>query len=238
MRPDIVVGVHAVVVVGSAVWGAVAGFALAAAAYRLSAEPGRPWRPGSRAGWRGWIGRGPHGRWAAQAALTAGACAASAQEAGGTPELTVWLLLVPLGVLLARIDLAVHRLPDVLTLPAAGGTAAALGAAALLPGHAGSWPRALLGGVVLGAAYLVLVLINPGGMGLGDAKLAPTLGMALGWYGWPTLFAGTCLAFALGAAAAVTLLLTRRADRRTAIPFGPFMLLGALGGVLLGAAAA
>jgi leader peptidase (prepilin peptidase)/N-methyltransferase len=157
---------------------------------------------------------------------------------GPRPELVAWLLLVPPAMLLARIDLAVRRLPDVLTLPLSAGTAAALGVIALLPGHEGSWPRALLGAVVLGTAYLVLLLINPSGLGFGDVKLAPTLGLALGWYSWPVLFAGTFGGFLLGAVAGLILLATGRANRRTPIPFGPFMLLGALGGVLLGAAGA
>lgn len=59
--------------------------------------------------------------------------------------------------------------------------------------------------------------------------------MALGWYGWWAVFVGTFAGFALGAAVALGLMALRRIDRRTAVPFGPFMLLGALGGVLLAA---
>lgn len=195
----------------------------------------------ARAPWRDWIGEHPEsGAPAATggpdwwpAAVGVPACAALAELTGPHPELAVWLLLVPVGLLLARIDLAVRRLPDVLTLPAAAATALLLGGAALLPGHAGSWPRALLGGAVLGAVYFVMMLISPAGMGFGDVKLAPALGLALGWYGWPAVFTGTLLAFVLGALTAGVLLAARRATRRTALPFGPFMLAGALGGLLL-----
>jgi leader peptidase (prepilin peptidase)/N-methyltransferase len=165
--------------------------------------------------------------------LCAGACTALAALVGAHPELGVWLLLVPAGVLMGCVDLTVFRLPDVLTLPAAAGTAALLGVAALLPPHEGSWPRALLGGAVLLAVYFVLFLINPSGMGFGDVKLAPALGMALAWYGWDVLFVGTFAGFLLGAVAGLVLLVTGRADRKTPIPFGPFMLIGALGGVLV-----
>jgi leader peptidase (prepilin peptidase)/N-methyltransferase len=82
----------------------------------------------------------------------------------------------------------------------------------------------------------VLHLVNPGGMGFGDVKLAPTLGLALGWYGWSAVVAGTLVGFGLGAGVGLVLLAMRRVDRRTPIPFGPFMLLGALAGVLLGTA--
>jgi leader peptidase (prepilin peptidase)/N-methyltransferase len=63
-------------------------------------------------------------------------------------------------------------------------------------------------------------------MGFGDVKLAPTLGLALGWYGWPVLVRGTLVSFACGALFGLALLLSGRATRKTPIPFGPFMLLG------------
>ncbi len=227
---------HPIVLALSTAWGLAAGAAVA------------------RAPWQAWIGPSPEdavddpaaGRVAGGAPaagpgrsrwwlppLGAAVCAALARLTGDHPELAVWLLLVPVGLLLARIDLAVRRLPDVLTVPAAAGAAVLLGAAALSPAHQGSWPRALLGAVALLAAYFVLMLVNPAGMGFGDVKLAPTLGLVLGWYGWRFVFYGTFLAFALGALVSVALLATRRATRKTALPFGPFMLLGALGGLLL-----
>ncbi|MEE4543536.1 A24 family peptidase [Streptomyces sp. V4-01] len=163
------------------------------------------------------------------------ACAALAHAVGARPELGVWLLLAPAGLLLARVDLLVFRLPDVLTLPAAAGAALLLGLAALLPRHDGSWTRALIAAAALGVLYLVLFLVNPVGMGFGDVKLAPTLGLALGWYGWQAVFLGTFAGFLLGALTGLVLLLTRRANRKSPIPFGPFMLLGAFGAVLLAA---
>lgn len=73
---------------------------------------------------------------------------------------------------MARVDLAVFRLPDVLTLPAGAAVVVLLGACALLPRAAGSWPRALLGGAALFGFYFLLHFINPAGMGFGDVKLA------------------------------------------------------------------
>ncbi|MBM7437349.1 A24 family peptidase [Streptomyces sp. HB132] len=162
------------------------------------------------------------------------ACAALAAATGARPEAAVWLLLAPVAVLLAVIDRRVHRLPDMLTLPLAGAAAALLGAAALLPEHGGSWTSALLGGVALGGFYLLLFRINPDGMGFGDVKLALALGVALGWYGWAVLFAGGFAGFLFGALYGAGLMLMRRAGRRTGIPFGPFMIAGALVGLLFG----
>ena len=210
----------------AALWGAAAGALLPRPAYRLSVEPDEPWRAA-----RGWAGPGAGS--VRLGVVTALACAALAAATGTRPELGAWLLLVPLCVLLATVDFAVHRLPDVLTLPLAALALLALGAAALLPEPGGSWRGALFGAAGLGGGYLLLLLIYPKGMGFGDVKLAPTLGLVLGWYGWGAVFAGTFLGFALGALTAVVLLLARRATRKTALPFGPFMLLGALGGLLL-----
>ncbi|NEC84227.1 prepilin peptidase, partial [Streptomyces sp. SID7958] len=149
--------------------------------------------------------------------------------------LAVWLLLAPVAVLLGVVDFRVQRLPDPLTLPFAGAALALLGAAALLPEHAGRWTTAVLGSLALGAGYLLLFLINPGGMGFGDVKLALGAGAVLGWYGWPTLLLGTLAGFLFGALYGGALVLARRAGRGTAIPFGPFLITGALTGLLIGA---
>ncbi|MFF4506292.1 prepilin peptidase [Streptomyces sp. NPDC001401] len=169
---------------------------------------------------------------------TALVCAALAAATGTRPELGVWLLLGPVGVLLAVVDLRVKRLPDVLTLPLAGLVLVLLGVMALLPEHAGDWITALYGALALGGFFLVLFLINPGGMGFGDVKLALGLGAALGWYGWPTVMLGTFAAFLLGALYGGALVVARRAGRRTALAFGPFLIGGAFLGLLIGAYAA
>jgi leader peptidase (prepilin peptidase)/N-methyltransferase len=85
---------------------------------------------------------------------------------------------------------------------------------------------------------LVLFLIHPGGMGFGDVKLALALGVVLGWYGWAVLFAGAFAGFLLGSLYGLGLVALRRASRKSTIPFGPFMIVGALAGVVLGALAA
>ncbi|MCX4603753.1 A24 family peptidase [Streptomyces anulatus] len=169
--------------------------------------------------------------------VTVVACVALAAATGARPELIGWLALTPVAVLLAAVDRRVHRLPDPLTLPLAGAVVLLLGGAALLPGHAGSWTSGLLGGLALGGFYFLLFLINPNGMGFGDVKLALALGTALGWYGWTVLFVGGFAGFLFGALYGLALVLLRRAGRRTGIPFGPFMLGGALTGLLLGALA-
>lgn len=169
------------------------------------------------------------------AALTGVLCAVLGYGTGAHPELLVWLLLTPLGVLLATVDMAVRRLPDVLTLPMALGTGGLLGIAELLPDHAGSWTGALLGGLALAGGYLVVFVISPDAMGFGDVKLAMTVGLALGWYGWGVLLTGAFAGVLLGAAVTLALVASRRTGLRTSVPFGPYLLLGGVLGLLLGA---
>ncbi|MFJ6615621.1 prepilin peptidase [Streptomyces sp. NPDC091289] len=240
----------------AAVWGAVTGLLIPRAAYRFAVEPEEPWRTACPAGHpltgpvRGWLGPARCAPCAAPGTppgyapgvlaplVTALACVALAAATGARPELIGWLALTPVAVLLAVVDRRVHRLPDPLTLPLAAAAVLLLGCAALLPGHAGSWTSGLLGGLALGGFYLLLFLINPNGMGFGDVKLALALGVALGWYGWTVLFLGGFAGFLFGAVYGLGLVLLRRAGRRTGIPFGPFMIAGALTGLLLGALAA
>ncbi|MCP3820700.1 A24 family peptidase [Streptomyces sp. A3M-1-3] len=250
---------HLLLIVLAAGFGAAAGLLLPRAAYRLAVEPDLPWRTECPAGHpltgpaAGWLGparcrpcaaapppalpdQGRYGvRPAAAALLTGGVCAALAAAAGAVPEVVVWVLLAPVVVLLALVDRAVHRLPDALTLPLAAAAATLLGVAALVPGAAGSWRPALLGGLALGCAYFVLFLINPNGMGFGDVKLALALGVALGWYGWGVLLVGAFAGFLYGAVYGLGLVLRGRAGRKTAMPFGPSMAAGAFTGLLLGA---
>lgn len=181
----------------------------------------------------------PHGRYGPRtttvALVTALVCAALAAATGARPEVAVWLLGAPVGVLLAVVDHRVQRLPDILTLPLGAGTAVLLGVAALLPAHAGSWRTSLLGLVALGAGYFVLFIAHPKGFGFGDVKLAVALGAALGWYGWVMLVFGSLVGLMLAGCYGLTLVVLRRAGRKSAIPLGPFLLSGAFLGLLLGA---
>ncbi|MEU0193088.1 A24 family peptidase [Streptomyces afghaniensis] len=247
-----------VLVIAAALWGAAAGAFLPRAAYRFSAPSGEPWRercPGGHA-LKGWLGRascpecaaGAQGEERDEAAYgprttplviaTALVCAALAAATGTRPELGVWLLLAPVGVLLTAVDFRVRRLPDPLTLPFAAAALVLLGLTALVPEHAGEWTTALLGSLALGGGYFVLFLINPAGMGFGDVKFALGAGAVLGWYGWPTVMLGTFAGFLLGALYGGALVVARRAGRKTAIPFGPFLISGAFLGLLAGAYAA
>ncbi|MEU4208707.1 A24 family peptidase [Streptomyces sp. NPDC026206] len=222
-------------------YGAVAGGLVPRARYRLAVEPEEEWRSVGACGHRieGWAGAaacgvcggryGPGALW--PSAVVAVVCGALAAAVGARPELAVWWVAAPVGVLLAVVDWSVRRLPDVLTVPLALGAAGLLGLAALIPGAAGSWPRALLGAAALGGAYLLLFLLRPSGMGFGDVKLAVGVGCVLGWYGWWVLALGAFAGLLLGSLYGAVLMVTRRAET---MPLGPFMIAGAWLGLLGG----
>lgn len=148
-----------------------------------------------------------------------------------------WLAVC--AVPLVFTDLAVSRLPDPLTAAAYAGIVILLLAAAFTApgpdGHGASWgalARAVLGGLALAGCYLLLMIISPSGMSLGDVKLAASLGTLLAWFGWRVLIAGGAAGFLLGGLGGVVLLASRRADRKQLIPFGPFMIAGTFLAVL------
>lgn len=144
------------------------------------------------------------------------------------------LFFATISIALAAIDLDTHRLPDAIVLPAYAVLGALLVGAAIATSDLEALARAAAGAGILFAGYLLLALISPRGMGMGDVKLAGVIGLMLGWFGWAALAVGTLAAFLLGGLVGILLILTRRASRNTGIPFGPWMLGGAWVGILLG----
>jgi leader peptidase (prepilin peptidase) / N-methyltransferase len=167
--------------------------------------------------------------------LTAAAFAVMASRFGISTVLPAYLYLTAVGIALAAIDLNVQRLPNVLTLPSYPVGIALLVVAALSGDSGGQVIRALLGMAALYVVYFALALAYPAGMGFGDVKLAGVLGLYLGWLGWDVWCVGAFAGFLLGAIGGGIVIVTRRGGRKTAIPFGPFMLAGALVAILVGA---
>ncbi len=156
---------------------------------------------------------------------------------GAVLVLVAYLYLAAVSVALALIDIDVHKLPNVIVLPSYLVAIVLFTAAALLSVDFGSLLRAGIGMVGLALAYLLMVLVYPGGMGMGDVKLAGVLGLYLGWAGWGALLVGALAAFVLGGIFGIVLMVSGRATRKTGIPFGPWMLAGASLGILLGSVA-
>lgn len=158
-----------------------------------------------------------------------------AARLGPSASLPAFLYLCAVSVALAAIDLETQRLPNVLTLPSYLVGGGLLAVAAAVDGDVGRLLRAVEGMVALYAFYFVICYATAGkGMGFGDVKLAGLLGLYLGWLGWPELLVGAFAAHLLGGVVAVWLLARGGASRKTRVPFGPFLVAGALVALLVG----
>lgn len=208
----------------------VVGIAVGAVVNRSAAR--YPWP--SRPGVAGLIGAGPRAvRPPVLELVSSAVLVLVGLRFGWSPDLPAWVWFAAVGLLLAVIDLREQLLPNRVLLPGTVVTAALLALAAALDD---GWPdllRALLAGAAAFVVLLAMALLAPSGLGMGDVKLAALLGLVLGWFGWPAVLLGFFLGFALQAVLGLALLATRRAGRRTELPFGPALLTGALLAVLL-----
>ncbi|MFI8594783.1 prepilin peptidase [Microbacterium sp. NPDC078428] len=165
--------------------------------------------------------------------------AMDAERLSGTPVysaplVAAFLWFAAAGIALALVDLDTLRLPRSIVIPTFAVAAALFAVACVLGVPWAIFGRAAIGAAALYAFYFLLRWIRPDGMGGGDVTLAAVVGLYLGWLGWGALVVGAFAAFLLGGVYGVILLLTRRAGRRQAIPFGPWMLAGAWVGIVAG----
>lgn len=151
-------------------------------------------------------------------------------------ELAAFLYLAAISIALTMIDLETRRLPNAIVLPSYLVAGFLLALAALFGGDWTSLARAGIGMAALYGFYFVLRLVRPDGMGGGDVKLAGVVGLYLGWVGWGALSVGAFAAFLVGGVVGIALIAARRAGRKSALPFGPFMILGAWIGITSGEA--
>lgn len=146
------------------------------------------------------------------------------------------LPLVPIGVALAVVDWHTHLLPTVVVWPTLAGVVGLAAVAAVADDDPEAFVRALLGMVAVFVFFYALWWVHPAGMGFGDVRLSAVLGFALGYLGWPELVLGIYGGFLVFSVPGLALAVVRR-DRqllRVAFPFGPFLLVGALAGIVLG----
>jgi leader peptidase (prepilin peptidase) / N-methyltransferase len=180
-------------------------------------------------------GRPAFGFWYPAAGLvTAAALVAMWLRFGASPDLAAFCYLAVAGVPLAFIDARYRRLPDLLTLPSYPVAIAALGVSALfVPDGGRHFSYGLIGMAAVWLFFVLQVLIYPAGMGWGDVKLSGVIGLYLGWFGAGAVLAGLLGGYLLAAITGIALIATRRATRKSHLPFGPFMLAGAFAVILI-----
>lgn len=160
---------------------------------------------------------------------------AAAARFGASVELVVYAAFFWVLVVLTVIDLEHKLLPNRIVLPTFVAGWAGLTAAALVAGEPGRLWGALVGALIFGGFFFVVALIVPAGMGGGDVKLAFVLGTFLGYLDAPALvLAGMFFAFFLGGVIGIVILMAMGGDRKTAVPFGPFLALGTVMAILVG----
>ncbi|MDX6698278.1 MAG: leader peptidase (prepilin peptidase) / N-methyltransferase [Solirubrobacteraceae bacterium] len=160
-------------------------------------------------------------------ALTAGLFVAVVLVKGADEDALLGLALVLTLVPVTFIDLDHRLILNRILLPSAVAAIAILAAT-----DPGELPEHLIAGVAAGGFFLLAAVAYPSGMGMGDVKLAGTLGLYLGLEVAPALLAALLSGTLVGAG-----IMARRGaaeGRKTAVPFGPFLALGALVGLFVG----
>ncbi len=166
--------------------------------------------------------------------VTAVLLGAAAARIGPEPELAAYCVLFCGLVAMSVADVRVGLVPRKFLYPTLIGVAVGLLAASAVESD---WHRALtavVSGVVAFAVFFVVWFIAPRALGFGDVRLAGLIGLSLGWLGYAETYLGFLAAFVIGAVIGVAKMVVSGTGRRTALPFGPALALGAVVGVLWG----
>lgn len=142
-------------------------------------------------------------------------------------ETPAFLVFVCALIAISSVDFELYIIPNRIVYPAGFICLALLTLAAWGTGNWHSLKTALLSAVGCWLFMLVVHLISPKGMGFGDVRLSALIGLLLGWISPARAIAALIYGFGLGAIVGIVLMLLSRASRKTAIPFGPFLAMGA-----------
>jgi len=137
---------------------------------------------------------------------------------GPTADFVVVVVLLPALIAITGIDMQHQLIPNAVTLPGI-----LVGLVLNLATGRISWMESVIGILLGGGLFFVIILASRGGMGGGDLKLGAMLGAFLGW---KALLFALFVAIVLGGATGVVLLATGLRGRKDPIPFGPFLAAG------------
>ena len=174
-----------------------------------------------------------------RSAVIAAVCGGLLGAVTGLDWSLLWLVpLTPVGVALSVIDWHTKLLPRVIVVPATLVTILLVLAVGFATDEREAVVRALVAMLVARSFFWVLWFVRSAGMGFGDVRLSAVIGLVLGWAGWDELALGVWSSFVLFAVPALVVIVARR-DRtllKRSFPFGPFMVVGALVGLVWGTA--
>jgi leader peptidase (prepilin peptidase)/N-methyltransferase len=153
---------------------------------------------------------------------------------GADPALPAFCVLGAALVALVWIDLHEFRLPREITYTAFALSTIVLAIAAYVEDDFELFRNALFGAVIAVALMGLVYVASRGGMGDGDVRLAPLLGLHLGYLSPGIVPIGLFFGFVLGAVIGVAMMAVGKAGRKTALPFGPFLAGGTVVAVFVG----
>ena len=168
------------------------------------------------------------------AALTGFLFAAAAVRFGPVPELAAYCVLFGGLVCASVADIRVGLLPRKIVYPTLGLMTVALVAASSVSGDWRSLLDAAIGGVAGFLVFFIIWFISPRAMGFGDVRLAGLIGAGLGYLGFRQLYLGFLVSFVAGVVIGLGKMAVQGTGRKTALPFGPALAVGAVIGVLWG----
>jgi leader peptidase (prepilin peptidase)/N-methyltransferase len=160
-------------------------------------------------------------------------CGVVGGAVGWDAALPAWIVIGVVGVLLGYVDARTRYLPTAIIGPAYAAMVVMLVGAAVVGDRADRLLPALYGWLLFGGFYLLMWLVYRRGIGYGDVRLAGLLGPPLGFVGWGATLTALYAGLLLGAIVGTVLVLARLVKGRS-YPFGPFMLVGAVVGLLWG----
>ena len=160
--------------------------------------------------------------------LTAVLFGVVAWRIGVSWALPAYLVFTAFLIALSGIDVDTKTLPNRVVYPSLFAGLALLAVAAVLVDEPRRLWWAAVGAAAVFAVFRVIHSVSPNGFGFGDVRLGAVLGWHLGWLGLAYVPVGIYAGFVLGAAVGLVLMIARRAGRRSALPFGPFLAAGSL----------
>jgi leader peptidase (prepilin peptidase)/N-methyltransferase len=167
-------------------------------------------------------------------AATAGLFAGVAARIGFSWALPAYLVLAAGLLALACTDMEHLLLPKRIVYPVLGLFGALLVVAAAITGHWHNLFVAGISGAVWFAIFFAMNFISPRALGFGDVRLAPVLGLALGWLGVRYVLLGFFAANLIGAIIGIALIASKRMSRQQQIPYGVFLAVGTLLAIFAG----
>ena len=179
-------------------------------------------------------GTGISVRYPAIELVTAVRFAVTAARIGAEPELAAVLVVVAGFIAISAVDLERFIVPNKILYPTLFIAAPLLVLAGAIDGRWTDVRQAAIGGVVGFGLLLPINLVNPAGMGFGDVRLAGLIGMTVGWLGVGHVPVALFLAFMLAAVGGVVLIVAGVKGRKDKVPFGPFLVAGAMLAIFFG----